>query len=105
MSDLQAAVGVEQLKKLDGLLARRRAIAERYNHAFGSLHEAVIPASPTYASHAYQSYGICLTPAFRGSRDDVLRDLVALGVSCRRGIPPIHLEPLYANRSVRLRCP
>jgi len=98
MSDLQAAVGVEQLKKLDGLLARRRAIAERYNHAFGSLHEAVIPASPTYASHAYQSYGICLTPAFGGSRDDALRALVALGVSCRRGIPPIHLEPLYANR-------
>jgi perosamine synthetase len=98
MSDLQAAVGVEQLKKLDALLARRRAIAERYNHAFGSLHEAVIPASPTYASHAYQSYGICLTSAFGGSRDDVLRELVALGVSCRRGIPPIHLEPLYANR-------
>ena len=98
MSDLQAAVGVEQMKKLDGLLARRRAIAERYNHAFGSLHEAVIPASPTYASHAYQSYGICLTPAFGGRRDDVLRELVALGVSCRRGIPPIHLEPLYANR-------
>lgn len=98
MSDLQAAVGVEQLKKLDGLLARRCAIAERYNHAFGSLREAVIPASPTYAAHAYQSYGICLTPAFAGSRDDVLRELVALGVSCRRGIPPIHLEPLYANR-------
>src|SRR4030095_11902254 len=46
MSDLQAAVGVEQLKKLDGLLARRRAIAERYNRAFGSLREVAIPASP-----------------------------------------------------------
>ena len=34
MTDLQAAIGVEQLKKLDGLLARRRAIAERYNAAF-----------------------------------------------------------------------
>jgi perosamine synthetase len=98
MSDLQAAVGVEQLKKLDGLLARRRAIAARYNAAFGSRREAAIPAMPPFAGHAYQSYGLCLTPAYGGRRDDVLRELVELGISCRRGIPPIHLEPFYANR-------
>jgi perosamine synthetase len=98
MSDLQAAVGVEQLKKLDGLLARRRAIAARYNAAFGSRREAAIPAMPPFAGHAYQSYGLCLTPAYGGRRDDLLRELIELGISCRRGIPPIHLEPLYASR-------
>jgi perosamine synthetase len=98
MSDLQAAVGVEQLAKLDSLLARRRTLAERYNTAFGRLPEVAIPAAPPYAVHAYQSYGLCLTPAFRGRRDELLRELAALGISCRRGIPPIHLEPLYVNR-------
>ena len=98
MSDLQAAVGVEQLRKLDHLLARRRAVADRYNAAFGSLAEVRIPATPPYAGHAYQSYGLYLTPGCRCDRDDMLRELAGLGISCRRGIPPIHLEPLYASR-------
>ena len=34
----------------------------------------------------------------RISRDEVMRELIEAGVSCRRGIPPIHLEPLYAGR-------
>jgi perosamine synthetase len=98
MSDLQAAVGVEQLRKLDRLLARRRAVADRYNAAFDSLAEAKIPAMPPYAGHAYQSYGLYLTPSCRCDRDDMLRELAGLGISCRRGIPPIHLEPLYSSR-------
>ena len=98
MSDLQAAVGVEQLRKLDQLLARRRAVADRYTAAFGSLAEVKTPATPSYAAHAYQSYGLYLTPSCRCGRDDLLRELAGLGISCRRGIPPIHLEPLYASR-------
>jgi dTDP-4-amino-4,6-dideoxygalactose transaminase len=98
LSDLQAAVGVEQLRKLDHLLARRRAAAGRYNAAFGSLAEVAIPAAPSYAGHAYQSYGLYLTANCRCDRDETLRELAGLGISCRRGIPPIHLEPLYANR-------
>jgi len=101
MSDLQAAVGIEQLQKLDRLLARRRAIADRYNEAFAAppLNEMVrIPARPAYASHAYQSYGLYLTSQCRCERDALLRELVELGISCRRGIPPVHLEPLYASR-------
>jgi perosamine synthetase len=98
MSDLQAAVGVEQLRKLDHLLARRRAVADRYNAAFASLPEVNIPATPPYAGHAYQSYGLYLASHCRCGRDDLLRELAGLGISCRRGIPPIHLEPLYASR-------
>jgi perosamine synthetase len=97
MSDVQAAIGIEQLQKLDRLLARRRAIAEKYNDALGSLAELQIPARPAYAGHSYQSYGIRLTAECRCRRDDLLRELVELGISCRRGISPIHLEPLYAQ--------
>jgi len=98
---LAAALGNvtrEYPRKLDHLLARRRAVAERYNAAFGSLAEVRVPATPPYAGHAYQSYGLHLTPSCRCGRDDLLRELAGLGISCRRGIPPIHLEPLYASR-------
>jgi dTDP-4-amino-4,6-dideoxygalactose transaminase len=39
-----------------------------------------------------------LTRECRHQRDDVLRALIDAGISCRRGIPPIHLEPFYVNR-------
>jgi perosamine synthetase len=105
MTDLQAAMGVAQLAKLDRLLARRKAIARRYDDAFGSLQGVQIPARPGYAEHAHQSYGIYLTPECRVDRDDLLRELVADGISCRRGISPIHLEPLYRERFGELSLP
>jgi perosamine synthetase len=99
MSDIQAAVGVAQVPKVAGFLARRRAIADRYDAAFLGLREQLqVPARPAYAGHAFQSYGIRLTPACRHQRDDVLRALVERGITCRRGIAPIHLEPLYRDR-------
>jgi perosamine synthetase len=98
MSDVQAAIGIAQLPKLEGLLARRRAIADRYDAAFRSLRDVQVPARPPYAEHAFQSYGLLLTSACHHDRNDLLRALVDRGISCRRGIPPIHLEPLYLNR-------
>jgi perosamine synthetase len=98
MTDIQAAIGIEQLKQLDGLLARRRAVATRYNTAFCKVEQIQTPAEPAYATHSYQSYAIRLRPACRVGRDDMMRELIAAGISCRRGIPPIHLEPLYRDR-------
>jgi perosamine synthetase len=98
MSDVQAAIGIAQLPKLEGLLARRRTIADRYDAAFRPLREVQVPAQPPYAEHAFQSYGLLLTSACRHDRNDLLRALVDRGISCRRGIPPIHLEPLYLDR-------
>jgi len=105
LSDIQAAIGIVQLSKLDPLLARRRTIADRYDAAFQSLTQVQVPARPPYAEHAYQSYGIVLTPSCARERDDVLQALVDRGISCRRGIPPIHLEPLYVSRVGRVSLP
>jgi len=105
MSDVHAAIGVEQLKKLDWLIARRRAVAEKYNDAFGSLAEVHIPAQPAYATHSYQSYGLRLTSRSRIDRDDLVRELVNAGIACRRGIAPIHLEPLYVERYGKISLP
>lgn len=98
MTDIQAAIGIEQLGKLDRLLARRQELARRYDEAFAAIPELQLPARPAYAHHPFQSYGLRLLPLCPVGRDDLLRDLVAEGVSCRRGIPPIHMEPLYRER-------
>jgi len=99
MTDIQAAIGVEQMKRLDDLLARRRAVAARYNTAFCKVEQIQIPAQPSYAQHSYQSYAIRLRAGCHAGRDDVMRALIDAGVTCRRGIPPIHLEPLYRRRA------
>ena len=98
MTDIQAAIGIEQLKRLDELLARRRAAATRYNTAFCKVEQIQTPAEPAYARHSYQSYAIRLRPGCRVGRDEAMGELIAAGISCRRGIPPIHLEPLYRDR-------
>jgi perosamine synthetase len=95
MTDIQAAIGIEQMKRLDDLLARRRAVAARYNAAFCNMEQVQIPAQPSYAQHSYQSYVIRLRRNAPISRDDVMRELIEAGVTCRRGIPPIHLERSY----------
>jgi perosamine synthetase len=98
MSDVHAAIGIEQLRKLESLLARRRAIAARYDEAFGSLRQVQMPPRPPYADHAYQSYGVLLTSDCRCGRDELLSGLVALGIACRRGIAPIHVESFIRDR-------
>ncbi len=98
MTDVQAAIGIEQLAKLDHLLARRKAIARRYDEAFAALPHVQTPARPAHAEHAFQSYAIRLREGCAVDRDVLLRELVADGISCRRGIPPAHLEPLYRDR-------
>jgi perosamine synthetase len=101
MTDVQAAIGLAQLTKLDRLLEARARVAARYDAAFGSMADVRVPARPADATHTYQTYGIQLLGRTAAERDAVLRALVARGISCRRGIPPLHLEPLYANRGRR----
>jgi dTDP-4-amino-4,6-dideoxygalactose transaminase len=105
MTDMQAAIGLVQLEKLDHLLAERRARAERYDEAFRPFTSVQVPASPPYAERAYQSYAIRLLPSCPIDRDQLLRELAAEGISCRRGIAPIHREPLYRDRSRNVSLP
>ena len=105
MTDIQAAIGIEQLAKLDRVLARRRELARRYDAAFRPLRGVRTPARPPYAEHTFQAYGLRLGPECPVARDDLLRDLVAQAIACRRGIAPVHRQPLYRERLGPLRLP
>jgi perosamine synthetase len=105
MTDLQAAIGIEQLAKLDALVARRREIARRYDDAFAPVQTIQVPARPPYAEHAFQSYGIRLRRGCPVDRDVLIERLIAEGIACRRGISPVHLEPLYRQRADALSLP
>lgn len=98
MSDLQAAVGLAQFRKLDEILARKRRLAQRYNEAFSQMPEFEPPYEPSYAKTNFQSYLLRILPRAGKSRDEIMQELLDLGISTRRGIMAIHLESSYRNR-------
>jgi perosamine synthetase len=94
MTDIQAAVGLVQLRKLDALVARRRQLAARYHELLADLPGLSPVRDPAYGTSNFQSFWILLEG---GDRDKTLAALAAAGISARRGIMAAHLEPAYAD--------
>jgi len=102
MTDLQAALGLCQLPALDGMLARRAALAARYTAALGAVPGLEPPRDPPYATRAWQSYPLRVTARAAVDRDGLMRRLLRDGIATRRGVMAIHREPAYADPAVRL---
>lgn len=105
MTDVQAAVGIEQLKKLDWILSRRRLQAERYDELLAGLEGITTPYAPPDAPHTYQSYMVRLDPRIWPPRDEVMERLLVEGIASRRGVMAIHKEPYYMRHCGRVSLP
>ncbi len=97
MTDIQAAIGLVQLRKLAQMVARRRVLAQRYQELLSGTPGLLTTDDPPYGETNYQSFWILLPEESPVSRDDLMRLLSAAGVSARRGIMAAHLEPAYAD--------
>ena len=97
MTDMQAAMGLVQLKKLDAMLSQRAEQAALYNELLSQIPEVAPPHVPDYATHCWSSYCIRTTAAAKVSADELVRRMAARNVSCRRGIQPLHFEPYFAE--------
>jgi perosamine synthetase len=100
MTDIQAAVGIEQMRKLDGIVRRRRELASRYTQALSDHPWLRPPCVPDYAEFNYQSYAVQLTRDAPIGRDELMQRLLDAGIATRRGIMLAHSEPAYADRPV-----
>ncbi|MFD4674013.1 DegT/DnrJ/EryC1/StrS family aminotransferase [Lentzea sp. NPDC058450] len=92
MTDIQAAVGLVQLSKLDAIIARRRELAARYHELLTDLDITTV-RDPECGTTNYQSFWVWLPEG--ADRQEVLAGLAERGVSARRGIMASHLEPAY----------
>jgi len=95
MTDIQAAVGREQLRRLDGIIASRRRLAALYSDYLSLIPGISVPTEPSWARSNWQSYCIML-PDWIEQRD-VMQHLLDMGISTRRGIMNAHREPAYAG--------
>jgi dTDP-4-amino-4,6-dideoxygalactose transaminase len=105
LTDIQGAVGVEQMKKLDWILQRRLELGARYNAAFADLDFVETPYEPPYARHTYQSYCLRLAHNAPITRDALMEGMQAAGIATRRGVMAAHLEPFYVNKFGRISLP
>lgn len=99
MTDIQAAVGREQLKRLPGIVQRRRQVATQYAEVLSSIPGLGIPGEPAWARSNWQSYCVRL-PAHCEQRA-VMQAMLDAGISTRRGIMCSHREPAMRDIPVR----
>ena len=100
MTDLQAAVGREQLKRLPEIVGRRREIAESYRRNLEHVSGLRVPREPDWARTNWQSYCVGL-PEHLGQKE-VMQALLDCGISTRRGIMCAHQEEAYETQPWRV---
>jgi len=93
MTDIQAAIGREQLKRLAAIIARRRELAARYEASLRPVDGLVVPREPGWARSNWQSYAVRLG-AWIDQRTFMQRMLDA-GIATRRGVMNAHREGAY----------
>jgi dTDP-4-amino-4,6-dideoxygalactose transaminase len=98
MTDLQAAIALVQMDKIEQMLEQRRLQARRYDQALALMEHINAPYVPEHMSHCYSSYCVTLGPDCPVSQGELLEYMARHGVSCRIGIQPLHLEPYYKER-------
>ena len=105
MTDIAAAIGLVQLKKLDKFNMRRRKNAEYYNTHL-KVNGLVTPYVAEGMHHVYHQYVIRLTDEFPMKRPEFMEYLKAKGIGCAVHYPiPLHRQPLYAVEQDPDPCP
>lgn len=96
MTNIQGALGVAQMARLDGILAARARLARAYDEALADLPWLAIPKVPDKAVPNWQSYATRVKEDSPVSRDAVAQYLLDNGVACRPAYMACHLQPAYA---------
>jgi dTDP-4-amino-4,6-dideoxygalactose transaminase len=95
MTDIQAAVGREQLKRLPGIVQARRKLADRYKALLADAQWLGLPSEPAYARTNWQSF--CVRLPEDCDQRTVMQAMLDKGVSTRRGVMCSHREAAYAD--------
>jgi dTDP-4-amino-4,6-dideoxygalactose transaminase len=99
MTDIQASLGLWQLRKQDAFLARRRAVAETYTRAFAESDALETPVTRPDVEHAWHLYPLRVRPELlRIDRDRFIEELSARNIGTSVHFIPVHVHPYYRNK-------
>lgn len=95
MTDLQAALGIHQIKKLDEFNNTRKKYANIYNDIFEIIDELIVPYEKPNIKHVYHLYPILLNDF---DRNHFINKMAEKGIGCSVHFIPLHLHPFYINK-------
>lgn len=99
MTDLQGAVGIVQLGKLDSFIAERQRWAEFYKSALADVAWIRMPVFPDTGQHAWQAFVTYIDPDLSPlARNNIMERLQALGIATRPGTHAVHMLGYYRDR-------
>ena len=99
MPDIQAAIGLHQLRKLSEFHARRAEIARQYQEAFSKIEMVQCPHEHDHVQHAWHIYALRLNSDRIGiSREEFIEELRARNIGSSVHFIPIHLHPFYRDK-------
>ena len=98
MSNLQAALGVAQLERLDTFIQRKREMGHRYSELLGDIDEIELPITRTaYAENIYWVYGIVLNERVKFDAREAMQRLGKVGIGTRPFFWPMHEQPVFKS--------
>ena len=92
LPDINCALGIAQLKRIEEILALRQSVAHKYFETLGC-----VTAPPMSAANGRISWFAYVVRLPQGTRPHVMNTLANQGIDCRPYFPPIHLQPLYST--------
>ena len=95
MTDIQAAMGRVQLRRLKKIISKRRDLAEHYFDLFKDNERINLPYEPDWAKSNWQSF--CIRLSSELNQKIIMQKLLDMGIATKRGIMCAHLEPAYMN--------
>jgi len=98
LTDIAAAIGLQQLKKAHAFAQRRTQIARRFNAAFARLPVLAAPEPPSGELHAWHLYPLRLRDDAPIGRDALIERLFARGIGCSVHYIPLHQQPYWRER-------
>jgi perosamine synthetase len=101
MTNLQAAIGVAQMEKIDRFIKKKRTIASIYRDNLICDDLVVHPVEKKYAFNSYWMYSVVLNKKTRIRRDDLIKELLAKGIETRPFFYPMHKLPIYSMKKSR----
>lgn len=99
MPDIQAAIGLQQLRRFDKMQARRKQIVESYNTAFGGHAAFLTPTTRDHVTNAYHLYVLRMRSSeLTINRDQFIQELTARNIGTSVHFIPIHMHSYYRNK-------
>lgn len=96
MTDIQGAIGVAQMKKLDNINEKRKEIARKYNELFKHMKNIRLPKEESYGKHVWQTYHILLDEKI--DRDKLILMLKERQIETNFGAYSVHNQPYYKQK-------